>query len=198
MARSIFDTRLGVVALALILGACRSTPVEPEPTPARAVTPVTETAPAPLPSTGPANASSSSGFSSYDVPQRTDAELRATATAACREAQATRRPLLLDVGADWCGDCRALYRLEREAPLADELGHYRVLSVNLGDELHGWLRQAFGIKAIARWLVLRPLDCSAPLESWPVVDSRVVEPKTGEFNGPSELVDWLRQARKKF
>lgn len=134
----------------------------------------------------------------YDVPIRSDAELRTEAARVCREAKQAATPILLDVGADWCGDCRALYALERQEPLRSGLVGWKTLSINLGEDHHEWLRAAFGIKAIARWLVLAPTDCNAPLEKWPVVTSRVVEPKTGSgFRGPDELVTWLAEAKKK-
>ena len=192
--------RGSVVLLAFAgLFACQNAPSEADLMPQKSdESPVP--APAPTTATTPSSAPVASAPSQvrYDVPYRTDTELRAEAARVCREAKSASAPLLLDVGADWCGDCRKLYELERQQPLRSALNGWKTLTINLGEDRHEWLRAAFGIKAIARWLVVHPSDCAAPLESWTVVSSRVVEPKTGrDFRGPSELAEWLDAAKKK-
>lgn len=173
----------------VLLCGCERTP-EPSPAPAKTL----ETAPqkAPLHVITPPPAAT------YDVPLRSDQEFRDAAKAACQASHSAGRPLLLEAGADWCGDCRLLHRMkETEGPLQAELQNWQVLTVNLGEDRHEWLRAAFRIKAIARWLVFWQPDCDAPLESWSPSSSKVVEPTSGgdSANG-GRLALWLSETRK--
>lgn len=86
--------------------------------------------------------------------------------------------------------------MKPKPPLSSELEHWQSLDVNLGEDRHEWLRSAFQIKAIARWLVFRPTDCDAPLESWSPITGRVVEPTSGGENANGDfLAEWLASAR---
>lgn len=134
--------------------------------------------------------------SGYDVPRRSDAEVRALLGAACKNAHGSDQPLLLEVGADWCSDCRLLHKMEREEPLASAITGFEQVTLNLGEDAQDWLRDAFGIKAIARWLVFRPTDCDATIETWKPLASRVVEPASnGKVSNAGKLVSWLEQSR---
>jgi len=132
--------------------------------------------------------------SGYDVPRRSDTEVRTLLQTACKKAHAAERPLLLEVGADWCSDCRLLHKLERAEPLASTLASFEQVTLNLGEDAQEWLRDAFRIKAIARWLVFRPADCDAKVESWMPLASRVVEPASnGKGSNAETLVSWLEK-----
>jgi thiol-disulfide isomerase/thioredoxin len=130
----------------------------------------------------------------YDVPRRGDADVRSLLGAACKQAQSSKKPILLEVGADWCSDCRLLHQMEATDPLRSALSGFEHVTLNLGEDAQEWLRDAFQIKAIARWLVFRPSDCSVPVESWMPLGSRVVEPASkGELSNAASLTSWLEE-----
>lgn len=180
-----------LLACTLSVLGCERTP-EPAPSAAPAKTEEAPSQKAPLHVVTPPP------VATYDVPLRSDQEFRDAALAACQASRADRRPLLLEAGADWCGDCRLLHRMkEAEGPLKSELQNWQVLAVNLGEDRHEWLRAAFGIKAIARWLVFWQPDCDAPIESWTPTTSKVVEPTSGGDAASGErLASWLSETRK--
>lgn len=182
---------LAILCTLLLVSACR--PRDKEELPASRA-PVAEPRPK---SASPSAGEPSSPASVYAVPRRTDEEFRTLARSTCEASVKSGRPLLMEAGADWCGDCRAVHRLRAAEPLKTELQNWQTLDVNLGEDQQEWLRAAFRIKAIARWIVFRPTDCSAPVESWAPLASRVVEPTGGgdEASG-AFLASWLGRARR--
>jgi len=128
--------------------------------------------------------------------ERTPAELDAALRQACSQGLVDKEPLLLDFGANWCGDCKKLHIMKERAPIADELAHFQVVDINITDpDKHAALMRAYQVKAIARWVVLRPTDCSAPVTDWPRGATRVVEPSSSGDATADQLVAWLRAAR---
>jgi len=128
--------------------------------------------------------------------ERTPAELDAALRLACSQGLAEKEPVLLDFGANWCGDCKKLHIMKERAPIADELAHFQVVDINITDpDKHAALMRAYQVKAIARWVVLRPTDCSAPVTDWPRGATRVVEPSSSGDATADQLVAWLRAAR---
>lgn len=185
-------SRISAILCALLLvPACQRRDQEELPA-SRAPSPQSSTKAAP-----PALPNPSTAPSPYDVPRRSDEEFRTLARQRCEESVKSGRPLLLEAGADWCGDCRLVHRLRASEPLKTELLNWQTLDVNLGEDQQEWLRSAFRIKAIARWFVFRPTDCGAPMESWSPIASRVVEPTSGgdDANG-AFLASWLGRARR--
>ncbi len=146
-------------------------------------------APSPLPSPP--------GAAQYWV-QRTDAELSAVLQTTCAQATAANKPILISFSAPWCGDCRQVRALEHQPAMAAELQRWEEVVVEVGRlDRHVDLLQHFKVSAIARWVAVRPTDCSAPVTAWPVLKSGTLEPQTGMF-GPrteAELVAWLVEAR---
>lgn len=188
--RSTHPAKAFLLLLASLLG-CEKTP-EPAPSATAAKSEEAPSQKAPLHVVTPPP------VAAYDVPLRSDQELRDAAKAACQTSRSADRPLLLEAGADWCGDCRLLHRMkEADGPLKSELQSWQVVAVNLGEDRHEWLRTAFGIKAIARWLVFWLFDCGAPIESWTPSTSRVVEPTSGgDATSGERLASWLSETRK--
>lgn len=133
----------------------------------------------------------------YDAPVLSSAELARQLDGACSTSLSADRPVLLDFGASWCGDCRELARLEKEEPLVSELSRFELVRVNLDGDAHEALRAHFNVRAIARWIVLRPSDCGVPVTEWPVLGSRVVEPNSAARSTNSAgLVAWLERTRQ--
>lgn len=120
--------------------------------------------------------------------------MRLVLAEACHRAGG-RRPILLEVGADWCSDCRRLQELEAEEPLKTALLRFEHVALNLGEDRQEWLRDAFRIKAIARWLVFIAPSCETPVETWKPIASRVVEPDSRKRSvGAEQLTQWLEHA----
>jgi thiol:disulfide interchange protein len=192
--RQLLGLALLASAAAQLSSACRRTPEEEElaqQATSLQAAPTSAVAPPRVPSPSPP------AKSSYDVPIRTDEELRGLLQTTCERGKAESKPVLLDLGAAWCSDCQLLARMEQEEPLKSELSHFVQVSVNLGEDAHEWLRTAFKIHGIARWIVFRPDDCQAAVESWKPLKSRVVEPATGGGGktNAATLVAWLGDAR---
>jgi thiol-disulfide isomerase/thioredoxin len=137
--------------------------------------------------------SSGAASAAYSVPQLSQAELDAELARACRASLVSHKPVLVEFSAPWCQDCQVLAELKQDASLARVLRGFEVVVVNIGDfDQHPRLLQAFGIKAIAHWEVLRPTLCSAPVETWPRSGGRSVEPTaTGSGAGATKLAEWL-------
>ncbi|MCP2336583.1 thioredoxin family protein [Actinomadura rupiterrae] len=53
-------------------------------------------------------------------------------SAALVKARTDKRPVLLDFGADWCPECRAMLRVYREDEVLPMLSRYHVVAVNVG------------------------------------------------------------------
>lgn len=174
------------------VAACEtSAPVEPAaapaPAPAAAAEPPRIEAP-PQPEQGPAV---------YPVPERTDEALSALLNQTCAEADAAGKPWLVEVGAPWCGDCRALAALEQQPALAEELSHWPRVQVNIGDfDRHEALRKWLHVRAIAHWSVLSPRECPHALGHAPILQQRTLEPRSGAPVTAERLAEWLRDARE--
>ena len=132
------------------------------------------------------------GPTDYAVPLRTPAQLRSAITAQCNAARAARLPLLLEFSARWCTDCRTLATMKKGGPLAAALAQkVKLVEVNVGDfERHKDLIALYDVDRIATWVMLRPTDCAAPIEKWPKLASRSVEPLSGGAK-VGELIAWL-------
>ena len=131
-------------------------------------------------------------------PVRTDEEIQKLATQRCERGP--ERPLLLEFGAPWCPDCRKLNELKEHPELARELAHWSILKINVGEiDQNERLLAAFRVSAIATWITLAPQDCSAPLDKWPRLGRRLVEPATGARgdSNAKQLWLWLKGRRAK-
>ncbi len=132
--------------------------------------------------------------------ERSDAALDAEIRSTCDAAVSDHAPMLMVFSAPWCIDCRQVRAMEQQPLLAEELTHWKKLVVHVGKfDRHEALRNTFNVGAIAHWVALRPEDCGAPIETWPVLRSGTFEPRTGFF-GPkteAELVEWLVETRSK-
>lgn len=142
------------------------------------------------------DAEKESDSSLYDVPLRSPSELAAHLAFACNVSVLTGRPVLADVGAAWCQDCRRLAKMKNESDLARQLAHYQVVRINIGEDRHEALRERFRIQSIARWLVFQPTDCSLGVLQWTPIGSLVVEPTRKAGGATSDqLAAWLRGLR---
>jgi hypothetical protein len=134
----------------------------------------------------------------YDVPLRSDAEVRELLEAACGDSTDRRVPMLVEFSAAWCSDCRKLHRMKQRGPLADELEEWPTVVINLDQfDRHVDLLSAFGVERIAHWAVLAPTDCSEPVERWPRIVQRTLEPSSGAEQGtsPADFAVWLAGLR---
>ena len=135
----------------------------------------------------------------YDVPVQSGAEVRADLHVACSEAVASAVPVLVEFSAPWCSDCQQLHRMRQADALAAELARWSAVDINVGHfDLHEDLLGAFGVKSIAHWVVLAPTDCEAPVEAWPRVAERKLEPASGADQSvtPEDLAGWLAELRR--
>lgn len=131
----------------------------------------------------------------YWVP-RTDLELDALLNETCAASVADRRPVLVAFSASWCLDCKLVRRWSEAGPLADELGRWHTVVVDVGRfDRAGPLREAFGVHSLAHWVALRPTDCDAPVPRWPQLRAGVLEPATGAKTTPEAAAAWLAGAR---
>lgn len=92
--------------------------------------------------------------------ETTEGEVARAITAARRCAEAHDRQVLLEFVAPWCKDCREMTRLDREPGVAEVLhARYEHVRINIGRwDRHEDLRDRFGVKAIAAYVVLRAKD----------------------------------------
>jgi len=127
--------------------------------------------------------------------QRTDAQLDAALGEACATAVEQGQPLLLWVSASWCGDCRRHLAHEKAGHMDAELAHWQRVVIEPGRfDRHTALLEAFDVSAVPYAIAMRPIDCSVPVASWPVLDK-------GRFDRPlidgdtDRLQAWLRAAR---
>ncbi len=156
------------------------------------------TAPTPSPAPASSAAPTADAPPPYHVPVRTPEELAGELRAACERSKADKRPVLLELGAAWCKDCRRLGALARSEPLAEELSHWERVEVNITDpEPHEELLSTFGVRAIAHWEALVPTKCDASVGRWQRIGSRTVEPKKSDTATAEQLAKWLRSARKR-
>lgn len=130
----------------------------------------------------------------YETPLRNESQLATTLTNVCQLSRAQERPMLVEFSAPWCSDCQLLHRMKRAASLAAELSRWPVVVINVGRfDQHPALLEALDVRSIARWTILEPSDCNSPIEDWPRLAERTLEPDSGEARSvsPDDLADWL-------
>jgi len=134
----------------------------------------------------------------YDTPIRSPHELTAALSTECERARERKRPLLIEFSAAWCSDCQKLDIMKRSQVLADELEKWPHVIVNVGEfDQHLDMLEAFEIRSIARWVILKPIDCERPVDRWPRIAQRTLEPASGEQRdlSPADLAKWLENLR---
>ena len=128
----------------------------------------------------------------YSTPVLDSSAVEQLETERCEQARANNQLVLLEFSAPWCADCRRLRELEQEPVLRRELAGFARVTVNIGDfDQHLELLEMFEVDAIAHWTMLEPSDCSEPIEHWPRIASRIVEPASSGA-GAELLARWLR------
>lgn len=153
-----------------------------------------------------------SAFCSPDAPRLaqsygpvvSEAELKESLLSACMESNTSGRPILFQLGADWCVDCRRVEALKEDPELQKELKEWVQLKVNVGQhDRHEWLLEAFEVESIARWIALKPnpetqrVGCNATPQKWIILQDTVLEPISDatSLKSSEDLVAWLKQAR---
>lgn len=134
----------------------------------------------------------------YDVPIRSSGEIVASLRAACEDSLDRSRPMLVEFSAAWCSDCQTLHRMKQRRVLERELSSWPKVVINVGMfDRHRELLEAFGVEAIAHWVVLSPRDCAPPAASWRRLAERTLEPASGPERGLSaaEIAEWLAAIR---
>lgn len=130
----------------------------------------------------------------YDVPEKTAEALRTEIAAACVEAVERDHPMLVEFSAPWCSDCQRLSAMKQAPALARELAGWPRVVINVRQfDLHADLLATFGVEQIAHWAVLAPSDCREPIEGWPRLAQRKLEPYSGAERDttPADLASWL-------
>lgn len=128
----------------------------------------------------------------YEVPELSPAQLSAALRERCERAQEKSQPVLLEFSAPWCEDCLRLAGMKKAPALAAALQSVQFLTVNVGDfDQHAELLRAFEVKAIARWQLLEPTDCSVAPWQWKRLGSRTLEPETGQPVDTEQLAKWV-------
>ena len=103
-------------------------------------------------------------------PPLTDAQARAQLTSQCRAAAADRRLLLIEFSAPWCEHCKAVKEAVKDARVTPLLSAIRPLVLNVGeDEELNTLRLELGARAIPAWVVVEPKRCEQSPASYPRV-----------------------------
>ena len=88
--------------------------------------------------------------------------------------------------------------MKQQEVLAAELARWPHIVINVGEfEEHPELLEAFDVRSIARWMVLRPPNCEAPIFEWPRIAQRTLEPDSGDERdvSPGDLAIWLESLR---
>lgn len=137
-------------------------------------------------------------------PVQTEEELKEELLQACMKSNTTGKPVLLELGADWCTDCRRVEALKSEGALSEELSRWIQVKVNVGQyDRHQWLIDHFRVDSIARWIALKPgadtlqEGCNGDPRQWIVKKDTVLEPMSdaNSLKTAPEIVTWLQQAR---
>ncbi len=134
----------------------------------------------------------------YDTPIRSPHELTAVLSTECERARERKQPLLIEFSAPWCSDCQKLDIMKRSQVLADEIEKWPHVIVNVGEfDQHLDMLETFEIRSIARWVILKPIDCERPIDQWPRIVQRTLEPASGEERdlSPADLAKWLENLR---
>ncbi|GEM_PF-1586256 len=136
---------------------------------------------------------------------RTDTELKEALLQACVKSNSADKPILLQMGADWCTDCRRVEAMKQEAALSDELSHWVDVRINVGQyDRHPWIVEHFEVNSIARWIAMKPNPqtaqegCNSDPTLWTVLQDTVLEPisDSSSLKTTAEVVSWLKQARQ--
>lgn len=133
----------------------------------------------------------------YTTPLLPAPELARLSREVCERARNEGRPILLELSADWCGDCRKLAEMKSHAPLRSEIAEWEWFTVNVGDGFqHPDVMRAFRVDAIAKLVVVRPPNCAAPLRAWRPLATRTLSDLPDEAQPLNEsLTRWLAQQR---
>lgn len=121
--------------------------------------------------------------------ERTEEQLAARIESAKACARSRGVKLLLAFGAPWCADCREMLRLEGDPVVKAAMAQgYEEVRINVGEwDRHQKLRELYGVKAIAHFVVLDPSSSA-------VLAQTTLEPITGkgERITAARWADWLR------
>jgi thiol-disulfide isomerase/thioredoxin len=130
--------------------------------------------------------------------KRSPGELQVALRQACERARTRSAPVLLTFSAPWCSDCQVLRRMAEEPVLAEELGHWEKVVIDVGRfDRHQGLLEHFRIGSIAHQVALRPTDCAVDVTKWPVLAAGTFEVSSNP-QGPRSAEDvaaWLAAAR---
>ncbi|MEQ8353484.1 MAG: thioredoxin family protein [Leptospiraceae bacterium] len=153
---------------------------------------------------GACNERNSTLATSYGA-QRTDDELQEVLLQACIQSNASNRPILLQLGADWCTDCRRVEALKSDDELQQELQNWVDVKVNVGQyDRHEWLIEHFSVTSIARWIAFEPnpetesQGCNGDPRKWTVIQDTVLEPISDakSLKTAPEIIAWLQLAKE--
>ncbi|MCB1138910.1 MAG: hypothetical protein KDK23_09155 [Leptospiraceae bacterium] len=137
-------------------------------------------------------------------PAQTEEELKERLLQACIDSNSTGQPILLELGADWCTDCRRVEAMKSEGALAEELSRWIQVKVNVGRyDRHKWLIDHFRVDAVARWIALKPgpqtrqNGCNGDPRQWTIQKDTVLEPisDANSLKTAPQIVAWLKEAR---
>ncbi len=134
----------------------------------------------------------------YDVPFRSDAQLATQLTDLCQLAGDRDQPLLVEFSAAWCSDCRKLHGMKQDPALAEELGRWPKIVVNVGRfDRHRDVLAALEVESIAHWEILAPSKCEAEVGEWPTLAERTLEVSSGAAQDLTSdaLARWLAKLR---
>jgi thiol-disulfide isomerase/thioredoxin len=162
-------------AIALVLAAslAAATPLLAAPAPAMAIQSLAQL-PTPLP-----------------LPYDEAADAKAEVKAALAKARASHRLLLIDLGGNWCPDCRLLAALMRQPELARFVdAHYVVVTVDVGRINRNLdIPARFGIGQVTGVPSLLIVDGAGKL----LDKGRTAALADARHMSPQALADWLAQ-----
>jgi thiol-disulfide isomerase/thioredoxin len=162
-------------AIALVLAAslAAATPLLAAPAPAMAIQSLAQL-PTPLP-----------------LPYDEAADVKAEVKAAMAKARASHRLLLIDLGGNWCPDCRLLAALMRQPELARFVdAHYVVVTVDVGRINRNLdIPARFGIGQVTGVPSLLIVDGAGKL----LDKGRTAALADARHMSPQALADWLAQ-----
>jgi hypothetical protein len=139
-------------------------PVATAPQPSTAPGAATSAAPAPSASESATRTGSAYFGCGQPIPlaklwdETTESEVLEAVSAAKQCAAAHGRRLLLEFVAPWCDDCREMARLDETPVVAQTLRErFERVRINVGKwDRHEALRQNYGVKALATYVVIDP------------------------------------------